>query len=107
MNMDFGTSKTPVEVIKEGAFGGTYFREIYSGVNGKWYRKPWKEFYKLKNTDQNYYCSNYDGISVNKCGVKCWTSLRSWENKGWINPIDPYGLVSVVFQILIGQKIFR
>ena len=35
MNMDFGTSKTPVEVIKEGAFGGTYFREIYSGVNGK------------------------------------------------------------------------
>ena len=34
-------------------------------------QKPWKEFYKLKNTDQNYYCSNYDGISVNKCGVKC------------------------------------
>ena len=23
---------------KEGAFGGTYFRYIYSGVNGKWYR---------------------------------------------------------------------
>ena len=23
--MDFGANKTPVEVIKEGAFGGTYF----------------------------------------------------------------------------------
>ena len=44
MNMDFGTSKTPVEVIKEGAFGGTYFREIYSGVNGKWYRSHGKSF---------------------------------------------------------------
>ena len=26
--MDFGSNKTPVEVIKEGAFGGTYFRDI-------------------------------------------------------------------------------
>ena len=25
--MNFGTNKTPVEIIKEGAFGGTYFRE--------------------------------------------------------------------------------
>ena len=23
---------------------------------------------------------------MNKCGVKCGTSLRFWENKGWINP---------------------
>ena len=25
----FSTSKTSVEIIKEGAFGGTYFRDIY------------------------------------------------------------------------------
>ena len=37
--MDRGTNKTPAEVIKEGAFGGIYFRDIYSGVNGKLYRK--------------------------------------------------------------------
>ena len=37
--MDFGANKTPVELIKEGAFGETYFRNIYSGVNGKWYTK--------------------------------------------------------------------
>ena len=30
MNMDFGANKTPVEVIKEGAFGGTYLVDIYS-----------------------------------------------------------------------------
>ena len=31
MNSDFGASKTPVEIIKEGAFEGAYFRDIYSG----------------------------------------------------------------------------
>ena len=36
--MDFGTNKAPIEVIKEGNFGGTFFRDIYSGVNGKWFR---------------------------------------------------------------------
>ena len=35
-NMDFGANKTPLEVIKEGAFRVTYFRDIYSRVNGKW-----------------------------------------------------------------------
>ena len=32
--MDFDTNKTPIEIIKE----GIYFRDIYSGVNGKWYK---------------------------------------------------------------------
>ena len=46
--MEFTPNKTPIEVIKEGAFGGTYFRDIYSDVDGKWYRKSWKEFNELK-----------------------------------------------------------
>ena len=48
MKIDFGANKTPVEIIKEGAFGGTCFRDIYSGVNDKWYRKKrFKEFIKI------------------------------------------------------------
>ena len=35
--MDFRANKSPVEIIREGAFGGTYFRDIYSQVNEKWY----------------------------------------------------------------------
>ena len=79
--MGFGANKTPVKIIKEGAFGGTYFRDIYSGINGKWYRKSWKELDELKNIDQKYYCSSYYDASVNKYGVKCGTSLRFQENK--------------------------
>ena len=89
--MDFGANKTSVEEIKEGAFGGTYFRYIYSNVNGKWQKKSWKEFDQLKNIDQKYYSSHYYDVAVNKYGVKCGTSLRFWESKGWINEIHPYG----------------
>ena len=89
--MEFSPNKKLIEVIKEGAFGGTYFRDIYSSVTGKWYKKSWKEFNQLKNIDKKYYCSNYYDVSVNKYGVKCKTSLRFWENKGWVNEIDPYG----------------
>ena len=46
--MVFGANKTPVEVIKEGAFRGTCFRDNYSNVNDKWYKKSWKEFNQLK-----------------------------------------------------------
>ena len=83
--MDFSPNKKPIEVIKEGAFGGTYFRDIYSVINGKQYRKSWKEFDQLKDIKQKDFYSNYYDVSVNKYGVKCRTSLRSQENKDWIN----------------------
>ena len=72
--MDSGANKTPTELIKEGAFGETYFRDIYSGFTGKWYKKSRKEFDQLKNIDQKYYCSDYYDVSVNKYDVKCGTS---------------------------------
>ena len=56
MNMDFGANKTPVDVIKEGAFGGPYFGDIYSSGNSKLCKNSWKEFDELKNIDQKYYC---------------------------------------------------
>ena len=68
MNMDFGANKILLEVIKESAFGGTYFRDIYSEVN-----VTWKEFDDLKNIDLKYYYSNYYDDIVNKCCVKCET----------------------------------
>ena len=74
--MKFNPNKRPIEVFKEGAFGRTYIKDIYSGVNGKWYRNPWKEFNELKNLDQKFCCLNYDDIKLNKCKAKTDTSLR-------------------------------
>ena len=30
--MSFNPNKTPIEIIKEGAFGGTYFRDMVYGI---------------------------------------------------------------------------
>ena len=99
--MKFGANKTPVEVIKGGVFGGTYFRDIYSGINGNWYRKSWKEFDQLKDIDQKFYCSDYYDVSINKYGG---TSLTFWENKGWIDEIDTYGWFKWYFRYCLGRR---
>ena len=91
VNMNFSPNKTPIEVIREGAFGGTYFRDIYSGINEKSNKNSRKEFVQLKNIDAKFYASDYYDVNVNKYGVKCETSLRFWEKKDWINKIGPYG----------------
>ena len=102
--MDFVANKTLTEVIKEDAFGGTYFRDVYSGINGKPFKKTWKEFDQLKDIDQKYYCSSYYDVSVNKYGVKWGTSLRFWENKGCVNEIDPYGWFQSYFRYWLGRR---
>ena len=89
--MNFSPNNTTIEIIKEGSFGSTYYRDIYSGINTKWYKNSLKEFVHLKNIDAKFYESDYYDVNVNKYGVKCGMSLSFWENKGWINKIDPYG----------------
>ena len=93
----FHPNITPVDVIKKGAFGGTYFRDIYSNVNNKWYKNSWKEFEELKYIDKKYADLNYYGVEVG-------TSLRFWENKGWINEIDRYGWFQWYFRYWKGRK---
>ena len=61
--MDFSSNKTPIEVIREGSFGGTYFRKIYSGINEKWYKNSWKEFVRIKNIDATFYASDYYDVN--------------------------------------------
>ena len=95
--MDFGANKTPIEIIKERAFGVTYIRYIYSGVKCKWYRSSWKELNQLKNIDKRYCCSTYYDFNINKYDVKRGTLLKFWGNKGWIESYGFLWLVSVIF----------
>ena len=69
--MEFRPNISPIEAIKKGASGGTYFKDIYSIFTNKWYRNSWKQFSVLKDIDQKYYCSDYYDARINKYGVKC------------------------------------
>ena len=102
--MNFGANKTPAKVIEESAFEDTYFKDIYSGVNEKWYRKSWKELDQLKDIDQKYYCSNYCDVNINKYGVKRGALSKLWENERYINGIDPYGWLKWYFRYWLGGR---
>ena len=71
--MDFGPNISPVNVVKKGAFGGTYFRYIYCGVNNKFYKNSWKEFKELESIVKKHYASDFYDVSLNKYGVECGT----------------------------------
>lgn len=93
----FKPNRSPAEVLQAGAFGGTYFRSIYSSVTKQRYRdEVWKEFPKswFEGMDIRHQVTRpWDEYSkdVNKYGAKCGATLEEWETSDWMRAQDPYG----------------
>tara|TARA_B100000767_G_C19531309_1_gene436700 strand:- start:78 stop:632 length:555 start_codon:yes stop_codon:yes gene_type:complete len=93
---EFKPNVSPKDVFKKGAFGGTYFRPIYSSVTDKNYngKKVISEYPKTWfngiDIEKEVISEKYDK-KVNNYGVKCGSSLEDWEKSGWMDKQDPYG----------------
>jgi hypothetical protein len=109
IHKQFKPNKTPKQVFKMGAFGGTYFRPIHSSVTDKDYTSKQamrglpKEWFKGLNIDTMITSSKYDK-KVNKYKVKCGSSLEAWESSGWIDEQDPYGWFQWFCRYSMGRR---
>ncbi|OJD29651.1 zn2+-binding protein melusin contains chord domain protein [Diplodia corticola] len=85
----FTPNKSPEEVLREGCFGGTYFRPLRSRalgastvVDGDWRELP-AAWVAGVDVARCLTSSRYDA-AVNKYGVACGQSIEEWEAAGWI-----------------------
>jgi hypothetical protein len=105
----FKPNVSPKRVLRRGAFGGTYFRTIESGVSGKTHqgntaiREYPNDWFKGIDTEKLITSKTYDK-HVNKYGVKCGSSLEDWEKKGWIMDQDPYGWFQWYCRYSLGRR---
>lgn len=104
---DFTPNLTPKQMFSLGAFGGTYWRPIYSSITKKNYKNVHLEFPKSwwKNIDDKWLISSECDLSINKYGVKSGSTLKMWEEKGWITKDDPYGWVQWYCRFYNGRRL--
>ena len=98
MNIKFKPTLTPEQMFKKGIFGRSYFRNIYCTKNKKFISHN-NEFPFCKENSNNVY-----NAKENYYGIKCGTNLEFWQEKNWINPIDPYGWVQWYCRYFNGRR---
>ncbi|GAB7366149.1 hypothetical protein MBLNU230_g7711t1 [Neophaeotheca triangularis] len=86
---DFRPNKSPEEMLREGAFGGAYYRPLRSKklgitVSGDWESDLPTEWLKGLNIERFVTSPEYDP-DVNKFKVSCGQSIEEWEAAGWID----------------------
>lgn len=85
---DFTPNKSPEEMLREGSFGGSYFRPLYSRSLGITVANDWQELPPSWTTGLSisaYLTSSKYDPEVNKFKVACGQSIEEWEANGWIN----------------------
>ncbi|GMI36892.1 hypothetical protein TrCOL_g13031 [Triparma columacea] len=105
----FKPNRSPEEVLRGGAFGGTYFRPIVSAVTNIKYKgsevvatsclPEW-----VKGLEKRVLTSSTYNVGVNRWGAKCGGSLGMWESSGWISEVDPYGWFQWYCRFFAGRR---
>lgn len=86
-HLDFTPNKSPTDIIREGGFGGSYWRPLYSKRLGITIKDDWRELPAewITGLDVEQYLVNPNyNPEINKHGVACGQSIEQWEANGWI-----------------------
>ncbi|MCS5422241.1 MULTISPECIES: hypothetical protein [Psychrilyobacter] len=75
---EFKPELTPKEMLELGVFGGKYMTDCRKEFPLSWYENA-KLSPEIKNPKLNFF------------KVDASLSLKKWEEKGWISPMDPRG----------------
>lgn len=84
----FTPNKSPSEMLREGVFGGSYFRSLYSARLGITVSDDWRELPNdwIEGLDIKRFLTSPDyDAEINKYGVACGQSIEAWEAAGWID----------------------
>ncbi|KAF2445987.1 hypothetical protein P171DRAFT_277532 [Karstenula rhodostoma CBS 690.94] len=105
---DFTPNKSPADIIREGCFGGSYWRPLYSKSLGITVEDDWRELPAqwTSGLDVEQYLVNPDyNPEVNKHGVACGQSIEQWEANGWIaHEYDVRGWFQWYCRFWIGRR---
>lgn len=102
---DFTPNKSPAEVVREGAFGGSYFRPLYSKKLGITIRDDCPAAL-AEGLDASYYLTSPTyNPEANKFKVACGQSIEEWEANGWINhQFDVRGWFQWYYRFFEGRR---
>lgn len=101
---EFTPNVTPVEMFRMGVFGGTYWRKINSGVINRSLSEQHKEFPEIAALPDALLTRSVCAPKINYYGVRAGSSLKEWEDAGWIVPQDPYGWVQWYTRFYYGRR---
>lgn len=108
MDPDFNPNLTPKECIQSGIFGGIYFnpRGGKPGIRSKHVDIDYREFPAdwFEGLDEKDYRGLTYDKTRNKYGVVSGKNQAYWEEKGWINDIDPRGWFQWYCRYFLGRR---
>ncbi len=104
----FTPNKSPEEMLREGCFGGSYFRPLYSRRLGTTVVDDYKElpssWYSGLEVPKFLTSPTYNA-EINKYKVSSGQSIEEWEAAGWINhTYDVRGWFQWYCRFYIGRR---
>ncbi|KAK5710476.1 hypothetical protein LTR17_018832 [Elasticomyces elasticus] len=84
----FTPNKSPAEMLREGCFGGSYYRPLRSRKLGITVEDDWKELPAewIEGLDVSRFLISPDyDPDINKYKRSCGQSIEEWEAAGWIS----------------------